>query len=656
MRSILGAISMAALSVFAPLALSAPASAQSGNLETFATLPNIWDAAVSPDGSWLATGCSPRGLREICLYNLATGEQNVIPQQGEARFTNLYFPSNDYLIFWIQTFEAVGTANGVEEYTVSRAVSFNLETSEAAVLLGRYGNVVNNDRVISSLINDPDRVAMELSLVPSGGNSTGSRIGQNRRSVETVAYSVDLDDGTVDDVLATSQGSVLHYVLDAEGEPVMEIRVNTGSGRWEVFSAARGEGRDAIFSAEYPAARPYTYGLTGDQSGLVIRFPDMGLRRLDLETGELSPFVIQDMDMSERAPIFNRFTGKLVGFGWVDDLPRQLFTDRNLEALQGQLRDILTEDSFVFRSWAQNYSKIVIEARDIGQPASFYLLDLTTGGLGLLDSEMSLADGQAVGSRRYISYPASDGLDIGAWLTTPPGWVEGDPALPLILLPHGGPQASDDGRFEWWSAYYADLGYAVLQPNFRGSTGRGWDYVTAGHGGFGTRMIDDITDGADYLREQGIALDQPYCAVGASYGGYAALMAAIRDSEDVACVVSFAGVTNPFGLLASGYNRSGVRYWEQYMGSRFSDDDYQESITPTAQTAALTMPLLVLHGDEDTTVPIDQFTGLRRAMEGRSNVRFVQMEGANHYLDRASDRETLLRESGDFLLQHLPVR
>ena len=641
--------------MLAPAAVT-PAAAAQGNVETYSAMPRIWDAAVSPDGSRLATGCSPRGMREICLYNLATGEQSVIPQQGAARITDMYFPSNEYLIFWIEAYDEIGTSEGLQRVTISRAISYNLETQEAAILLGGQSNIVNNDRIISSLIDRPDRVAMELSLVPEGGNEIPSRLNRNRRSVETVAYSVNLDNGRVDDVLATSQASVLHYVLDQQGEPVLEVRVNTDSGLWEIYSANRRGNRDAIFSSTYPAERPYTHGLTGDQTGLVIRFPDLGLRRLDLETGELSPFVIDGVDMSQRSPLFNRFTGKLIGFGWIDDLRRQVYTDRNLVALQGQLRDILTEDSFVFVSWAQNYSKIVIEAQDIGQPANYYLLDLSTGGLGLLDTEMTLADGQIVGSRRYIRYEASDGQDIGAWLNTPPGWEEGDPALPLILLPHGGPQASDDGRFDWWAAYYADLGYAVLQPNFRGSTGRGRDFVEAGHGGFGTRMIDDITDGADHLREQGIARQQPYCVVGASYGGYAALMAAIRDTGDVACVVSFAGVTNPFGLLASGYNRTGVRYWEQYMGSRFSDDTYRISITPTEQTGALTMPLLVLHGDEDTTVPIGQFDSLQRLMDGRPNAQFVLMEGANHYLDRQGDREILLRESGNFLLQHLPVQ
>ena len=650
MRSLIGAISMAAAVLFAP-----QASAQSDGVETFSALPRIWDAAVSPDGSMLATGCSPRGLREICLYNLATGEQSVIPQQGSASFTGFYFPSNSYLVFWIQTFEEIGTINGVEEFTVSRAVSYNLDSGDAAVLLGRYGNVVNNDRITSSLINDPDRVAMQLSVVPEGGNEIPSRISRNRRSVETVAYSVDLDDGTVDDVLATSQASVIHYVLDAEGEPVYEVRYDTGSGRWAIHSSDRRQ-RDAIFSGVYPTERPYVYGLTGDQSALAIDFADTGLRRLDLTTGELSAFEVEGEDVTDTNPIFDRFSQEVVGFSWVDDLPRQVFVERNLNALQGQLRDILTEDSFVFVSWAQNFSKIVIEARDVGQPANYYLLDLTTGGLGLLDTEIQLADGQVLGPRHYLRYEASDGLDIGAWLSTPAGWEEGDPALPLIIMPHGGPQSRDMGLFDWWVSYYTDLGYAVLQPNFRGSTGRGREYITAGHGGFGTRMIDDIIEGADHLREAGIARQEPYCVVGASYGGYAALMAAIRDSSDVACVVSFAGVTNPFGLIASRRSETTVRYWEQYMGSRFSDDDYRQSITPAAQPGAFTMPMLMLHGDEDTTVPLDQFTGMRRLLDGQAAAEFVLIEGANHYLDRASDREILLRESGAFLQEHLPVR
>lgn len=325
-----------------------------------------------------------------------------------------------------------------------------------------------------------------------------------------------------------------------------------------------------------------------------------------------------------------------------------------MQGLLAELQQILTEDSVVITGWNRAKQKFIVRGRDEGVPANFYLLDLTTGGLGLLDVEYELPE-PGPGPRRLVNYPASDGLEIRGWLTLPPGSGPRDGGFPLVVLPHGGPQARDTGTFDWWAGYYAALGYAVFQPNFRGSEGRGPEFVEAGYGGFGTRMIDDMIDGARYLQETGVARPGAYCTVGGSYGGYAALMMALRDNENVACVVTFAGVTHPFAMLGGAGGTGYARYWEAYMGSRFEDDDYQDSISPMARAGEIHQPVLAMHGDLDTTVPYEQMEMFQRAAGGRSNFRFLTFEGQDHYLDSRIARSALLRESGEFLTEYLPV-
>ena len=147
-------------------------------------------------------------------------------------------------------------------------------------------------------------------------------------------------------------------------------------------------------------------------------------------------------------PVLDRITREVVGFSYADSLPRQIFLDGDLAGLLAELKQILTEDSVVISAWSQNREKFVVIGRDAGMPANYYLLDLTTGGLGLLDVEMALPEGASHTSRRQIIYPASDGLEIEAWLTLPPGAAPSAGNHPLIVLPHGGPQARDIGTFD----------------------------------------------------------------------------------------------------------------------------------------------------------------------------------------------------------------
>jgi len=647
MRGILVGIAAAAMSF---------ASAQAQDqLENYAALPRIWASGLSPDGAHLATGCSPRGAREICLYDLEGDEPTrLIPAPEGGRIVDFFWPGNGHLVYWVDSFQTLNTnTTGLRAFTTRRAISYSLESGTTAVLLGDYASVTRLDEVTSSMVDREDRVAMELTLRVDQRARAGSRFG-DRRTTETVVYEVSLENGGFEGTLETSEGSVLDFVLDARGEPVLEVRYDDDTGRYAIHRVVRG--RPEIFSGDFPIRLPRIHGFMDDGASVAISLPERGLQKLDIATGEVSRIVMGEVPMELASPIVDRLDGAVVGFAYRDDLPRQMFLDEQLAGLQLELQSILTEQSITLSSWNRARSKLVVEARDVGMPANYYLLDMTTGGLGLLETEMTIAEGASIASRNRIRYTASDGLEIEAWLSLPPGAETLAGRYPLVVMPHGGPQAYDGGEFDWWAAYYASLGYAVLQPNFRGSSGRGAEFIEAGYGGFGTRMIDDIIDGVHHLQSEGIARDGAYCAAGGSYGGYAALMTALRDPGGVACVISYAGVTQPFAMLSDEDGNSGiVRYWEAYMGSRFEDRDYRASITPAARADEISAPVLALHGREDTTVPFGQMLALQDALDGRPDTRFVTLDGESHYLDTQASRETLLRESGAFLREHLPI-
>lgn len=602
-------------------------------VDTYAAMPHIRGASLSPDGSHLATGCSPRDQREICIYDLASGAAPiVIPAPDGGELSGFLWPGNEYLIYDVRTVQTVPTREGLRTWTLVQPVSYSLATGRSVLL-------TVDSWLASPMSGVEGRVAMSL---PYGSGGAG-------------VYEMNLENGHRVRRLEVVGGNSTGLMLDQHGEVLLDIRYEDWDGAYAIYQVGD-HAPSLVYSGVFPATQPRVYGLTESGGAVAISLPGTGLQRLDLATGALAAYQVGDLDVSQMAAIVDDYAAEVVGFSYIDDLPRQIFIDPELASLQTELHQILTEDSVTITAWTPDRTKLVVEGRDAGQPASYYLLDLNAGGLGLLDVEMQLPDGQSFGSRQSLEYAASDGLVIPAYLTLPPGWVEGNAPPPLIVMPHGGPQARDTAEYDWWAAFYAARGYAVFQPNFRGSSGYGEAFEQAGHGGFGSRMIEDIIEGAHSLQATGAVRPGPYCVIGASYGGYAALMAALRDPDNVACVVSFAGVTDPFALLGSRNRwQTTLRYWEQYLGDRYGDRAEQATITPVSRAGEFRAPMLILHGEDDTTVPYGQLRLLRNVMEGRDNVRFVTLRDADHNLGTPQARATVLRESQTFLEEYFPA-
>ncbi|WP_426037804.1 alpha/beta hydrolase family protein [Brevundimonas sp. DC300-4] len=262
---------------------------------------------------------------------------------------------------------------------------------------------------------------------------------------------------------------------------------------------------------------------------------------------------------------------------------------------------------------------------------------------------------------RSITYAAGDGLQIHGFLTLPPG-REDARGLPLVVLAHGGPASRDIVGFDWWGQALASRGYAVLQANFRGSTGYGDAFMEAGYGEWGRKMQTDLSDGVRYLAEQDLIDPQRVCIVGASYGGYAALAGVTVQQDIYRCAVSVAGISDLRRMVeeeaSDGARRENVtvRYWNRFMGADRLGDRSLDERSPVKLAEQAGAPILLLHGRDDSVVPIDQSrimaTALRRA--GKP-VEFVELEGEDHWLSRGDTRQRMLTETVDFLQANNPA-
>jgi dipeptidyl aminopeptidase/acylaminoacyl peptidase len=251
-----------------------------------------------------------------------------------------------------------------------------------------------------------------------------------------------------------------------------------------------------------------------------------------------------------------------------------------------------------------------------------------------------------------VKIKGPDGVMLPGYLTLPLGST--GKKLPLIVYPHGGPHARDSWGYDFMVQFMASRGYAVLQVNFRGSTGYGWDWYEAGLRNWGTVMVDDITASTKWAIAEGIADPANITIVGWSYGGYAALMSAVREPDLYRAVVSIAGVADLRALARDDQRFYGGRQRATYT----LGDDVSElkAGSPLRAVDKIRAPVLLVHGDADVQVDVDQSKRMARALKGADKkCELVIVKDGNHSLARYEWRETLLTKLEAFLAANAPV-
>lgn len=285
---------------------------------------------------------------------------------------------------------------------------------------------------------------------------------------------------------------------------------------------------------------------------------------------------------------------------------------------------------------------------------TWWLVDIKTGDAKDLGVSYTMR-GADVGPMRMITYKATDGLAIQAVLTLPPG--RNPKNLPFVVLPHGGPSARDYPGFDWLAQAFASRGYAVLQPNFRGSTGYGAAFENAGDGEWGRKMQTDISDGLAFLAKEGIVDPKRVCIAGASYGGYAALAGVTLQQGLYRCAVSVAGLSDlqtfyDDRMRISASNRTIFRNFQRQIGSGQNLKD----ISPARFADRADAPILLIHGKDDTIVLYKHSDIMADALK-RANKPFelVTLPGGDHWLTTSETRLAMLEAMVAFIEKHNPA-
>ena len=302
-----------------------------------------------------------------------------------------------------------------------------------------------------------------------------------------------------------------------------------------------------------------------------------------------------------------------------------------------------------FLSTSKNGNRYILFVEDTSTPGSFYMGDRKKGTLELIADSYPALVNVELPQKEAVNYQARDGLEIEAFLTLPKGKKKN---LPTIIFPHGGPIAADGAEgFDYWTSFFANRGYAVLQMNFRGSTGYGYDFMKAGLGQWGGQMQDDIEDATKWAIDKRIADPKRICIVGGSYGGYAALMGAAT-SDLYQCAVSFAGVSDLLYLLDESRRYGGEEVLRIMLGDK-SRSELSET-SPVNLTDQIKVPVLLVQGDDDSRVLLKHGRKMRDAMEDSGvNYIYIEQEDSDHFLTLKRNRLQFFKETEKFLKKHI---
>jgi dipeptidyl aminopeptidase/acylaminoacyl peptidase len=379
-----------------------------------------------------------------------------------------------------------------------------------------------------------------------------------------------------------------------------------------------------------------------------------GLYRFDAQTATIGEPVFENPDVDLDQVRFDQATGDIIGITYQDDSSRVFWIDPDMKALQAKLDRALPDSVNLPVGWSLDRMRILVWSGAPESPGEYFLLDRSNLRMHpVIDVYPDIAAAQ-LSPTKPIRYRTRDGLLLRGYLTLPRG--RDAKGLPLILLPHGGPFARDNWGYDSLVQFLANRGYAVLQPEFRGSTGLGKDFVAKGYGEIGKKMQDDLDDGVDWLARSGQIDPKRVCIVGMSYGGYAAMWGAIRNPERYRCAASWAGPSDLPAMMRYDREQFGAtRYFSEFRKQYPSDSELAD-VSPIRFADRLKVPLFIAQGEDDTTVPPEQSHRMLNALtKAGANVTSVFYKDSKHNFGSSADHEDWLRRLESFLAKYNPA-
>jgi dipeptidyl aminopeptidase/acylaminoacyl peptidase len=614
-------------------------------LEAYGKLPAIDLVRLSPSGKKIAFIAVDGETRKLFVRNV-DGDALLASAVGTSKIRGIEWAGDDYVLIQASYTWKYGTGelskwNLSTRAELSVVLEANLKTGQVTRLLAKDQSDTFGGAVFS------------LDPVQLDGRWYAYMFTYNLR-MGAYLYRVDLDTGE-DKPVPNFQGADLAYLIDADGH--VSARAHYVESTRSLSVMEGGSGSTVVLARPSDLNRVELVGLgrtagTGvvEEQGKTDKFDEYVLKPGATPTPLFA-------GLQPDGFIYDPVTRLLIGAR----LPRnggELFFDPKLQRRDEALHKSFAAYHVTLESFSSGFDRAVIKTDGGDDPGTYWLVDLTTGKAEDLMSAYPGIDQKDVGPTSIFKYQAADGLPLEGVLTLPPG--SPGRGLPLVVIPHGGPiDLNDWTKFDFWAQAFASRGYAVFQPNYRGSSGYGAAFREAGMGEWGGKMLTDISNGVAALAKAGVINPKRVCIAGASYGGYAALAGVTIQHGLYRCSVAVSAVSDVGAVMLaagdSGQTASG-RFNQQMFGASFAGATALRRISPLLHADEADAPILLIHGKDDTTVPFVHSLGMSQVLaKAGKTYEFLPLEGEDHFWSKEVTRQQILAASVAFVQKYNPA-
>jgi dipeptidyl aminopeptidase/acylaminoacyl peptidase len=652
--AVIAALLLGALGPCGPAAADSPPSAAPAGAAAFGALPAETDTVLSPSGTRLAWVDHAHDKPRVVMFDVdARKELRVLALPERLKLRQLLWNDDEtLLVTFSQTHQSDVATQTSREFFIN--IAYGAAGGDGRMLPAANGKARGAEAaayayLVRGRVDKPHTVIM----------------GTNNACYAGSACLLEVDTATgTPTIIKTGKDVTAAWEVDRAGTPVARADWDYVNRVYRVYALSGNNIRQILETEDRNA--PRLAGILPDDSALVLLATNgrahQAAWKLPLD-GSPATVLAEDPDADIDGTYTDPYSGAIIGVYVGGTKTRSHWLDAQAQRRAEAVQRAFPKKEVEVSGWSVDGSRTLAKVETPSTPPVYYLIDFKSRRADIAGEEYPGLEGATLGEFREITYKARDGTPIPAYLTLPPGKHTG--SAPLVVLPHGGPQARDYPGFDWWVQFLATRGYAVLQPQFRGSTGFGEAFERAGFRQWGGLMQDDVTDGVRAMIDQGIADAHHVCIVGASYGGYAALAGAAFTPDLYACAVSINGVSDLRELrrtqvptvVGSAFRVGRVissveSVWTERIGSE--TDPALATKSPINSVGAIKIPVMIAYGTGDGVVPTEQSIRMAEALQkAGKTVTVVKLPDEDHWLSQAATRTAMLEALDSFLKQHL---
>ena len=621
-------------------------------LKFFNQMPMVEQPSISPDGENIAVILNQEDLTQVAIFPFdgKTKMQLLLQLGGEKyRIESIAWANNERILVTVSQPLRIDDWGNLRVRS-SHIYSAKIDGSDVFELRKKS----RKDKVSTFYLKSPRL----KSLLEDEPNHVLVTMNDERDNHYSSVFKVNVNTGEFEKHIANTN-RIFHWGVNKSGEVLLGLGSDKNQKVNKKYIYVR-KNIDADWKMvkTYEAYKTETFEVVvyePEKNSIIVisdyKLNKAALWRFDIASGEYELLGEAPGTLDVTGAI-TRLEGKkrsVVGFEYNDNFIKRVYFDENNTKFAQQITSIFSKSNLQasLYDWDRNKQRYIISAVSDTAPGRFYIYDKKINKIKPWYTQFPDLDSAQLAKVQPFDFEARDGMKLHGYLTLPNNVKN----PPVVLFPHGGPFARDSQYFNPYVQMFASRGYAVLQVNFRGSTGYGNKYYTAGYHQWGKKMQTDLMDAMAWLKDTKQADTDNACIVGASYGGYAALAAGYQTPDKFKCIVSIAGTANMKTTL-NDWRRRG---YKNYIKNAVTDDENElKDLSPVNHASEFKAPVLLIHGKVDISVNYSQSKDMHDALEDAGKKVDIKLfKFGTHHLDDAVNRKNAMELISTFLEKHL---